>query len=107
MGGSGPGNFDVDSMCTMQLLSTNTMSHGRNFAQYNNPKFDELLIKGRGTGDPEERLKVYAEMWEIFFEDAPDVLLYAINDIVGYRANVHDVVFDAAGYQWCHHAWKD
>lgn len=49
---------------------------GRNYANYSNPKLDELLDKGRLSNDQEERKQVYREVCELFKEDVVTVPLY-------------------------------
>lgn len=47
-----------------------------NFISYKNPEVDDLLEKGRGTFNVEERKKAYFRIQEILAEDQPYVFLY-------------------------------
>jgi peptide/nickel transport system substrate-binding protein len=47
-----------------------------NFISYSNPEMDDLLEKGRGTFNIEERKKAYFRIQEILAEDQPYVFLY-------------------------------
>jgi peptide/nickel transport system substrate-binding protein len=56
--------------------SSKTKEKEFNFITYANKRVDELLNKGRGTFDIEERKKAYDEMQEILAEEVPYVFLY-------------------------------
>jgi peptide/nickel transport system substrate-binding protein len=43
----------------------------RNFAQYSNPRMDQLLEEGVKTVDVKKRQKIYQEVQRIFVEDVP------------------------------------
>ncbi len=43
----------------------------RNFAQYNNPRMDELLTQGLREVDVKKRQKIYQEVQKLFVEDVP------------------------------------
>ena len=42
---------------------------GSNGVRYDNPETDELLMKGRGAADPEERAAIYHKYAEILAHD--------------------------------------
>jgi peptide/nickel transport system substrate-binding protein len=52
---------------------SNTLRTGavRNFAQYSNPRMDELLAQGLREVDVKRRQKIYQEVQRIFVEDVP------------------------------------
>jgi peptide/nickel transport system substrate-binding protein len=56
-------------------FSTLHSDGGNNFAQYSNPRMDELIEMGTQIVDPEERKKIYDEIQEIFVEDVPVLYL--------------------------------
>jgi len=56
-------------------FSTLHSKGGNNFAQYSNPRMDELIEMGTQIVDPEERKKIYDEVQEIFVEDVPVLYL--------------------------------
>jgi peptide/nickel transport system substrate-binding protein len=52
---------------------------GNNFAQFNNPRMDELIEKGVQEVDPAKRQPIYYEIQEIFAEEVP-VLYIMVDD---------------------------
>ena len=49
---------------------------GQNYAKYNNPKVDDLLLKGRSSLNQDERKQLYFELSRVLAEDVPMVFLY-------------------------------
>jgi len=49
---------------------------GWNFAFYNNPKVDQLIIAGRSETDMSKRLEMYSEIQKITVDEAPYIWLY-------------------------------
>jgi peptide/nickel transport system substrate-binding protein len=56
--------------------SSKTAEGEFNFVSYNNPKVDELLVKGRQTCDHAERQTIYRELHRIMNEEQPYTFLY-------------------------------
>ncbi len=57
--------------------SDNDTATGRNRMSYNNPRIDELIEMIRSTPDSKVREKLYEEVQDIFYADAPGIFLYA------------------------------
>ncbi|MBS4201294.1 ABC transporter substrate-binding protein [Bacillus sp. FJAT-49732] len=55
---------------------------------YSDAKVDELLTNARINSDQEERAKLYKEVSEILFEDAPYIFLYHEKDYKAMKKNV-------------------
>jgi peptide/nickel transport system substrate-binding protein len=55
---------------------------------YKNPAVDELLDKGRTIMDRTERAKVYAQIDEMLYQDAPWAYLYVVPEVFGVTNNV-------------------
>jgi len=55
---------------------------------YKNPAVDELLDKGRTIMDRSERAKVYAQIDELLYRDAPWVYLYVVPEVFGVANDV-------------------
>ncbi|MBU2541399.1 MAG: peptide-binding protein [Candidatus Omnitrophica bacterium] len=64
-----PDNYDI-------WHSSKTREGEFNFISYNNKKVDDLLVKGRRTFNQAERARLYKEIHEIIYEDAPYIFLY-------------------------------
>ncbi|WP_025784237.1 ABC transporter substrate-binding protein [Sporosarcina sp. D27] len=56
---------------------------------YSNTEVDQLLEKGRVTGDQNERLEIYKEAQSIIVDDAPMVFLYANQQASAVRDGVN------------------
>ncbi|MGM0419789.1 MAG: glutathione ABC transporter substrate-binding protein [Bacillota bacterium] len=67
------------------------------------PRVNELLDKGRTSGDPEERMEVYHEAQEIIRDEAPWVFLIHTSEVNALRDNVSNFEPHPAG----HHKLKD
>ena len=64
------------------LLESNA---GTNYTGYNDPKLDEMLVKGRSLPDGEERAKVYRDMQLYINEQCPMIYLHNDEAIAGVR----------------------
>ena len=62
-----------------------------NFISYNNAEVDELLEKGRGTFNIEERKKAYYRIQEILAEDQPYVFLYVPDALPIFDARIRGI----------------
>jgi peptide/nickel transport system substrate-binding protein len=49
---------------------------GQNYAKYNSPKVDDLLLKARSSLNQEERKGLYLELAKVLADDVPMVFLY-------------------------------
>jgi len=68
-------NGDPDNFL-YALLHSNQIGNGRlNDAMYNNPKYDELLLKAQQSSSNKERIKNYTEAQQILVKDAPWVFI--------------------------------
>ncbi|MDD7400985.1 MAG: ABC transporter substrate-binding protein [Eubacteriales bacterium] len=80
-------------------LSSFTIGEGANFSRYNNPKIDELLLKGRSLEDGEEREKVYEEIQNIILDDQPWIFEYNQEASIGVNKNVENFHVTPFSYQ--------
>jgi glutathione transport system substrate-binding protein len=64
-----------------------------NWSFYENARVEELLAAGVATGDPQERLAIYAEAQRIIHEEAPWVFLYSPDNITGLRKGVTGIAY--------------
>ena len=65
------------ALCCQHHWHTESITNGRNFAGYSNPRVDELFDKGRLVFDRDERAKIYAEIDRLIYGDQPfTILLY-------------------------------
>lgn len=66
---------DADYILTRRL-TTGMIGGGNNYSGYSNKKFDALVEKARTTPDPDARLKIYRECFNMVKEDVPFIPLY-------------------------------
>lgn len=81
----------------MSTMSPTLGGAGQNTFAYQNPKVDELLIKGAASFAPEERKVIYKELQEVIRADLPflPVFQYAVikgwkDDVTGPAPNVNN-----------------
>jgi peptide/nickel transport system substrate-binding protein len=77
MGGWGTG---TDPATLDNIYAT---GQGRNFAQYSNPRVDELFKQGQREFDREKRAAIYAQIHEILFDDQPNLSLFHRKSLYG------------------------
>lgn len=61
---------------------------GVNDSRYHSKEMDDLLIKQRAEMDPEKRLEIFKEIYDLLAEDMPIVSLYTDYNLVGANKNV-------------------
>ena len=81
----------------MSTMSPVLGGSGQNTFAYQNPKVDELLIKGAASFVPEERREIYQELQRVIRDDLPflPVFQYAVikgrkDDVDGPAPNVNN-----------------
>jgi peptide/nickel transport system substrate-binding protein len=71
--------------CNQRPPDGNT--YGNNDAYYCNPEYDALYEEQRSTGDPAARLDLIHQMQELFYEEAPYVVLWYPPTLQAYRTD--------------------
>jgi peptide/nickel transport system substrate-binding protein len=71
-----------------EISTLYSKSGSYNFMKYNNPKSDELLLKGQSEADPEKRKEIYHELQAIWEKDVPIISLYSDYDFVAISKQV-------------------
>ena len=88
------------------LFNSNTIATGgSNYACYNSPEIDGLLLKGQTTNDQTERVKYYEDIAKIISENAVWCPLFSQNGYLACRSNIDGVVIysiDMHLYQGLH-----
>jgi peptide/nickel transport system substrate-binding protein len=62
-----------------------------NTIHYDNAKVNELLARGRGTSDLEERATIYKELQSVWLEDPPGAILFYPRDVHALAENLEGV----------------
>lgn len=60
-----------------------------NYTGFSNERVDELLELGRTESDTQERIKIYEEINQIIWDEAPYINLYHEIDFKAYKSNVN------------------
>lgn len=93
----GKGDYDLAAVSTpgvsdpsevvSEYLSTNPKSD----TGYNNPKVDELIVKGIGTTDIEKRKAIYKELYKELSDDPPVILLNYRKLLYAHNARIKGI----------------
>lgn len=78
---------DVDYLLTRRL-SSGSLGGGNNYSGYQNPEFDALVVQARQLTDPEERLAIYRQCYDILKEDVPYIPLYTEQNPIYINADL-------------------
>lgn len=78
---------DADYILTRRL-TTPMIGGGNNYAGYSNPEFDALVEKARTLSNPQERLDIYRQCYEIIKRDVPAIPLYTTSGMVVLNATL-------------------
>lgn len=81
---------DADSPLTRRFHSA-MLGGGNNYSGYSNPVVDALIEKARKVSDPEERLKLYRELYGILKEDVPLIPIYSDKVFMFFNAKLKNV----------------
>ncbi|MBE6066583.1 MAG: ABC transporter substrate-binding protein [Clostridium lundense] len=88
-------NGDADNF--LSLFDSKEIKSTLNAARYNNPKVDELLIKGRKTPNGEERNNIYKEIQKIVDEEAVWLPISYAKSIAAYSSKVKNFELHPTG----------
>jgi peptide/nickel transport system substrate-binding protein len=80
---------------------------GLNMSHVNDPKLDELIMRGRSTMDIEERAAVYEELQQYLVDLSLWVPLWIDEYYVAYNRAIHEAKFHEDGYTVYFDAWLD
>lgn len=85
-------------MAVYAPFHSSKMGSGGNYAYFNDPKADELIMKGRTMKDSDERKTVYEQLQKEIVEQAPWIFLSNGEQVVGASKSVKGFVPSAFGY---------
>jgi peptide/nickel transport system substrate-binding protein len=74
--------FDADGILWDQLHSNEI------FTYYNNDELDALLVDGRGSLDPDERMEIYSKAQRIIRDEAPMIFMWGFHSVWGVSNKV-------------------
>lgn len=80
------------------LFHSSSKGPAGNVFFYSNEKVDQLVNAGRIEGDPEKRIKIYAEAQELEMQDAVYVPVRVIENVAAVSKKIEGFRISAAGY---------
>lgn len=83
-----------DPNVLFSTLHSSQAGVGSNWAYYNNPEVDELLLESASAMDPAARCAIFNELQTILIEEVPYVPFYAQEEYFMTNANLQGLVFD-------------
>ena len=84
------GRFGADPSVSSAYYTT-TAGWASLVMGYSNPKFDELMEKGKASGDPEVRAEFYHEASAILNEELPSLFFMTLSSFVGKNPHLKGV----------------
>ena len=87
------GGFDASQMTARALLERFTSTHKRDFINYSSESYDELFARAMVTYDDAEQTEIYKAMERELAENAANVYIQDIADMVAVRKGISGVRF--------------
>lgn len=99
----GVGGLSTPDKALYRFHSSDPNNHGN----YSNPRVDALLDEARRSSDQEHRAKLYAEVQQIVYEEAPWVFIGYREISAATRKNVHGYeLFPLLSWMTVERTWK-
>lgn len=99
--------LDASTMTARALLARFESSAKRNFINYRSETYDTLWAKAQSAGDDVERTAIYKEMERDLTENAANVYIQDLADLVAVRKGLEGIrfypviyVLDLSGLEW-------
>lgn len=84
---------DASALTARALLERFTTGNSGNFINYSNPAYDELFAKAAATVDDAEQVKIYKEMETLLTEDAANVYIQDLANLVALNKKYDGYTF--------------
>ena len=85
--------FDATTMTARALLERWTSTYGKNMINYNNAEYDELFAQAMTCYDDAEQTEIYKEMQKNLTENAANVYIQDMADLVAVRKGLEGLQF--------------
>jgi peptide/nickel transport system substrate-binding protein len=85
--------FDATTMTARALLERWTSDYGKNMINYNNAEYDELFAQAMTCYDDAEQTEIYKEMQKNLTENAANVYIQDMADLVAVRKGLEGLQF--------------
>ena len=84
---------DASNMTARALLERFTSTASNNFINYNDPEYDALFAQAQTTADDAEQTALYKQMETRLTENAANVYIQDLADLVALRSNLDGLNF--------------
>ena len=84
---------DASTMTARALLERFTSTYGKNFINYNNADYDDLFQQVLASSDDAEQTTLYKQMEQNLTENAANVYIQDLADLVAVRKGLEGVTF--------------
>jgi len=84
---------DASNMTARALLERFTSEYSKNFINYNSPAYDDLFQQALSVGDDAQQTEIYKQMEKDLTENAANVYIQDLTDLVAVRKGVEGVTF--------------
>ena len=84
---------DASNMTARALLERFTSTASNNFINYNDPEYDALFAQAQATADDAEQTALYKQMETRLAENAANVYIQDLADLVAMRSNLDGLNF--------------
>ena len=84
---------DASNMTARSLLERFTSTYGKNFINYNNAEYDALFQQVLASNDDAEQTALYKQMEQNLTENAANVYIQDLADLVAVRKGLEGVTF--------------
>ena len=85
--------FDASTMTARALLERWTSTHSKNMINYDNDAYDQLFMQAQACYDDAEQTEIYREMTRNLAENAANVYIQDMADLVALRKGLEGVTF--------------
>ena len=82
-----------DNMTARKLLERFNTQAGNNFTKYDDPAYDELFAKAVSAASDAEQVEIYRQMERNLTENAANVYIQDMADLVAIRTGVEGLTF--------------
>jgi len=96
--------YDVDPYLLNNLVTTQNIKAGFNWAHYSNPAIDKAIPKANTVVDTDQRTAAYEKITTTLMEDAIFLPLWNVSGVYSSTAGLENVHFGPTGYSYYHSA---
>lgn len=96
--------YDVDPYLLNNLVNSQNIKSGFNWAHYTNPAIDAAMPRANGTADEASRTAQWQQITHTLMEDAIFLPLWNVSGVFSATSNLKGMHFGVTGYPFFHSA---